>query len=110
MAYKYKLKTVGGEASKFSDFIERNGLSILVTERERHLRERLQLPTYFADIELTGARDGSCMLTSLSGNGRTPEGAIDDLAEQCRGRLLIYRPAGGEHRREIQCPNEWLPE
>lgn len=102
---KVTVNRVGGGPVKFSEFLERNGLDIEVQERAKPGN----LARYWCRCRpITEVmKDG--MLGSPGGNGETPAEAIADLARAYAGERLAIR-AYHDDRREVQCPNEWLPE
>lgn len=98
-----------GEQLTFAEFADKHGLEMQVAERtiddyiKRHKIARWCAHFKHAEVK------GPGILSSVSGNGDTPEQAIADYARQLPGQLLVidaFRPT----RREIQCPNEWIEE
>lgn len=108
---KVTITRVGGEPVKFSEFADKNGLEIEVHERSMPLMRDMRMPEakrYYASFKRVEVKRG-CMLASEFANGATPEEAIRKYAGLLRGELLVHS-AMTEDRREIQAPNEWLPE
>lgn len=108
---KIEVERVGGGPVRFSEFVEKHGLKMVVRERRRGQRgpDGEILEPFFASLEGVESKDGR-MLCSDSGDGRTPEEAIGQYAAEIRGKRLVVNATSRENRREFEAPNEWLPE
>lgn len=104
---KIEIERVGGGPVILAEFAERHGLTMRVVER--HLPHMAQgLKRYFASFDKVEVTDGR-MLSSITGNGDTPEEAVRDYAYRIRGQRLAFGAYTPE-RREFTAPNEWLGE
>jgi hypothetical protein len=81
-------------------FADDNGLVMEIHERDYPVGHPLRFRASFAGVEI--AR-GMHMLCSLSGNGCTPENAMEDYAKDLSLRTLVVN-AMGPDRREIKAP------
>lgn len=93
------------EAISFSKFAERHNLQLEVNERSTSFRRDFRWYCSFKGLEISTPG----ILSSPSGNGPTIEAAMQDYANQLRGKRLVvgaYKP----DRREFEAPNEWKPE
>lgn len=93
----------GGGPVTFDAFAEKNGLTMRVKERPM----KLNLPRYYAYFDGVEVTDG-VFLVSVFGNGMTPGEAIASYAMKLLGQRIAV-DANKKQRREIECPNEWLP-
>ncbi len=98
---KVTVTRYGGGSCSFDDFVDKHQLELLIGERSLVYG----LSRYFARFDHIEIKDGS-MLMSASGNGDTPQDAIDALAKEIAGRRLVF-DAYGSGRREFEAPNEW---
>ncbi len=96
-----KLVHYGDGPNSFGAFVEHHKLAIIVAERS----SRYGLERYFARFDHVEIKDG-VMLRSASGDGATPQAAIDALAATISGHRLVF-DASGDSRREFTAPNEW---
>ena len=86
--------------TSIEDFADKNNLVMEIHER----RLPDESPSrYYAHFKSAEAREGTCCLIGLFGNGRTPEEAIRNYAREISLRTLII-DAMTEHRREITVP------
>jgi hypothetical protein len=90
--------------TSFAAFCEREQLDVECRERPK----RYRLPRWYAAAKGVDVRDGP-FLVSLHGNGATPDEAVADYARQLAGQRIVIG-ASSRDRREVQAPNEWLPE
>ena len=93
-------------ATTFGDFADRHSLTLVV--KERPIDREWVHGRYYAYVEGAEVKEGR-LLRSTYGNGVTPDKAISEYAGRLRGLILVIN-ADGDDRRELQCPNEWLPE
>lgn len=94
--YKYLKRTT---IEKFAD---EYGLVMEVYERpQRSIQER-GLKRFYAHFKSAEIKDGSC-LAGVSGDGNTPETAIEEYARKIEERLLVI-DAMQPSRREIEVP------
>ena len=81
------------------EFAERYGLTMVV--RERNVPEGSSL-RFYAHFKYAEIKDGR-ILIGESGNGATPEDAIDDYAKQIELKHLVV-DAFGKNRTEMDVP------
>jgi hypothetical protein len=97
---------------KFSEFTAKHGLDVEVTERFLGqfpgYQSKFDVPRYYAQYKNSDTKEPH-VLVGTYGDGDTPEAAIEDYKRALTGKLLVIGAFTSE-RREIQCPNEWLPE
>lgn len=91
----------------FDEFADQHGLVMLI--KERAVDGKLIGPDarYFAHFKDSDVSEPG-VLIGRYGNGASPEKAIEQYARELIGARLVidaYTP----ERREIQCPNEWVP-
>lgn len=88
-------------------FADNHGLIMEVRERtlDRWARER-NIPRFIASFKHAEVK-GDGVLSSMYGDGDTPEVAITNYAQQIRGETLVIN-AYTQQRREVRCPNEWI--
>lgn len=88
------------EQTTIEDFAERHGLVMEIHERPKPIGDPAR---YYAHFKSAEAREGSCCLIGLFGNGATPEEAVAEYATEISLRTLII-DAMRESRREIRVP------
>lgn len=96
---------LGGGPVKFSDFTELHGIQVRVHERPVTCGKYTK--RWYA--ESSAEVKGHGVLRGNVGDGDTPEEAVEDYKAQLLGNVIVFE-AYNVTRREIQCPNEWLPE
>lgn len=104
---KYRLEAV--PEMTFDDFVEREGLEIVVRERGSPILKSLRglnggklIERYYASAVGVEVAEGGCLI-SRAGNGNTPEEAIDDYAKWLSEKTIII-DAFLDKRRNIVCP------
>ena len=108
MSAYYTVQRVAGGPRKFSEFVDKHGVGLVVKERPRGTMADEDC-RYHADfLELVEIKEGG-MLKGCFGNGRTPEKAIEELKRNVAGRLLV-KNANSAGRIEFRAPNDWLSE
>lgn len=88
------------ENTSIEAFADKNGLVMEVHERPKPVGDPSR---YYAHFKSAGAREGTCCLIRLFGNGRTPEEAIAEYASVISLRTLII-DAMTKDPREIEVP------
>lgn len=89
----------------FDDWLDEHGFEIVVKERSNDLVKDMKLLRYYASIEgIEIMGDGT--LTSIHGNGDTPEIAVEDLALRLNGERIACH-AWSDDRQEYDVPDEW---
>lgn len=88
------------EETTIEAFADLHGLVMEVHERKKPVGD---LSRYYAHFKSAEAREGTCCLIGLFGNGRTPEEAIAEYASVISLRTLII-DAMTKKRREIEVP------
>lgn len=86
---KITIERRGGGPVRFSDFAASKGLDVLVTERDRSAHSR-----YYARFPNVEIVERGC-LSSVVGDGKTPEEAIANYAQRLLGERIVvdaYRP------------------
>jgi hypothetical protein len=104
---------VAGGPCKLSEFAERNNLTMAVNERPGSTMRAMRMgpeSRFYAKFDHAELREGSAGLLGMFGDGATPDEAIEAYGREIAGGLLIIHAMQPDKRREIQCPNEWLPE
>lgn len=89
----------------FVKFLERENLTVTVSERPPHGYEHLS--RFYAMIDNAEAKLGGAPM-SISGNGDNPEEAIIALSRDIAGKTLVI-DANKASRRQIVVPLEFLP-
>ena len=87
--------------STLEDFADANGL--IMDVHERALFPIGSSKRFYAHFRHAETRSGERFLSSDSGDGRTPEEAIEDYAPKISGKKLVI-DAMNERRREIDVP------
>lgn len=103
MPIKYEIQT----PVDFEDWLEENGITVVVKERPRYISEgiRHKPERYYATSEPSYEVTDYSIRSGVHGNGDNPLAAIEDLKRQWRGVILVT--GWGENRKEIVTPNEW---
>jgi hypothetical protein len=91
--------------TSFMAFCERNQLDVVCRERPK----RYRLPRWYAAASRVEVKDGA-LLISVYGDGATPDEAVADYARRLAGQRIVIGASSSRDRREVQAPNEWLPE
>lgn len=93
----------------FDEFAAHHGLTMKCVERATRRSHGMDLPRWYAAFDHADVSDQHA-LVGVTGNGDTPAAAIADYVKRITGQLLVIGAWGAcPTRREIQCPNEWLP-
>lgn len=101
MKIELHLHTVDVASEAFEVFADKHQLTMEVRERGRKFDgSDMQFYARFKGAEVREAGYAS----NIGGDGLTVESAIEDYRRSLRGKLLVF------NSKEIQCPNEWLPE
>jgi hypothetical protein len=69
---------------------------------EREIYKARGVPRYFARFDDTDVKEDGCLI-GITGDGDTPELAVEDYIPKISGKLLVL-DAFGSGRREIQVP------
>lgn len=88
------------ETTKIEAFADKHGLVMEIHERKKEVGDPSRYYAHFISAE---AREGTCCLIGLFGNGATPEEAVKNYACEISLRTLII-DAMRETRREIEVP------
>lgn len=83
--------------STIQEFAEKHGLTMRIIERDF-----IDLPKYCAYLEELEIKDG-CILTSVAGNGNTPEEAMQDYGSKISRQYIVIN-AMLSSRREMFVP------
>lgn len=98
-----------GDQLSFAAFADKHGLTMEAHERvmDDYLKQ-FNVPRWYARFKGAEVQERGG-LSSPFGDGHTPDAAIRDYALRIQGTRLVI-DAFKPHRREIQCPNEWIEE
>lgn len=93
-----------GERVSFKDFCERHGITITVRERSLQMIKD-GYPRWYVSVQpMVEIRKGG-FLTTVGGNGETPDAAVREYARRLLGHRLLI---GGYDGNEAIAPNEWV--
>jgi hypothetical protein len=95
---------VGQPERTFAQWAEELDLTMHVSERMRDMWHYGRYYASFRNVEISERG----LLVSASGNGDTPEEAIEAYANALVGGRRLVIDAYKESRREVVTPNEWV--
>lgn len=84
------------------EWVEQNALTVLVVERDEHLR-RFAGTAFYAYIERVEVKE-DVFLRSATGNGQSPDQALWNLAKEIGGKFVVVNAYDKEQRRVLFAP------